>query len=105
MAGRGCVLVTTAPREPSSAPDQTGTAHRIKLSGQLLLPQHAEGNLCSRDVWAAQAAPHCRGPGASHSEGHLLQVRRKPIPDPGKAHGTDSPQLTFDLHPAGTAQE
>lgn len=87
LAGRGCLLVTTPPQEPSSALDQAGRVHRIKLSRQLLLPQHTEGNLCSGGVWAAHTATHWRRSKASHSEGHLLQGRRKSTPDPGKAHG------------------
>lgn len=87
LAGRGCLLVMTAPQEPSSALDQAGTVHRIKLSRQLLLPQHTEGNLCSGDVWAAHAATHWRESKTSHSGGHLLQGRRKSTPDVGKANG------------------
>lgn len=85
--GRGCPFVTTAPQEPSSALDQAGTVQCIKLSRQLLLPQHAEGNLCSGDVRAAHAATQWRGPKGSHSEGHLLPRRRKSILDPSEAHG------------------
>lgn len=52
-----------------------------KLSRDLFLPQHTAGNPVAG--MSGHVATHWRGPKASHSEGHLLQRRRKSIPDTG----------------------
>lgn len=103
LAGRGCLLVKTAPQELLIRQAQgialncldscccLSTQKEISAAGvsrQPTLLLTGEGP--KPDVVRATA---CRGGGENP-----FQTLARPM-------GTDSPQLTFDLHPARTAQE